>query len=1087
MTTQELLQAMESQTHAQRIQAMVALGRHQDADSVAIIADLERGGFYERQLALYSCFGGRDSAHVLRALNDPSRLLRGLASRLVAIVCDDTNAIRALDEAPMGLRVQVAKTLGTRRRSAVVDAYITRPETDASATRSLLPFASPEVAAQLASTFAESATNDDWRRLARFRPALTLTLLAQRIAATSEPDGRLIARVNLLLPLLARAEPDGALALVTSLRRLAPLGDIQFACLSDPRPAAVADLLLSEPQLAMSRFRARNLRAGVLSTQQIVALYRLNQSMFGWDGKWFQRLTGPRRTAVFAGIRPLLQHHGMISTQFIAALPTEERTHEARRVLQAPTLPLASRLPYAAFLPWDEAVAALDSSLHATEAPLRQVALSALIGVMTYHHDRLDDTLERVRERRSEQDALRRAAITALRELPAQIWQPRHLPALAEILRHGLDDVGLSSATLQQMCGLLVKLLPYHTDWCSAQLAEILRERGGAANAIMQVGVTSEAQMLLAQALTPMFELWAARDDEAAIVSCVDRLFRRPAVFALAADALEALLRRTRNRHQASQALALFKLRAPERFDQIASALLAKDASWITFAPISEHLLRRRQDLVGPYLTARLYGGRWETGQQPFLPPLPTRFVGGTASQQEQYASAVMAIASDGSRESREAIEAVKSLALLPAIPAARLVTLANDQRPVVRTTALFALGRLDTAAGLPTLLDALEDSRARIAIHALRRSLKSMPESQALNILGAVSLDRVTVAKEVVRLIGELPSEEAYAALLEFARRDLHRDVRIALLHALSGRLDHEQTWDVLEQAARSPDRELALAPLDLTTLRSGHLLALQENLATQRHILRLIATLIEHPDPQARMDALSFCALLGIPDDERALTPILANRVRDIITAAHSRAEYDEALATAKALFGVCAANDEAVVAQTLTALSPHRRILQAAWLSLKNAPRARQRGLLPVFRAAIATLERDPLTVELRIMMAVSRLPASELGAFLTALASGDALHAAALMRACKWLADVRNRSDAEAFEALEPRLSRSRNERVRRLALAILDSRAGSAGGWDAALLERLRVYRADPSPLVASAAQFIFPDDDDPGA
>lgn len=1088
MTTQELLHEMESLTHAQRVQTMVSLGRQQDAESVATVAELERGGFYERGLALYSCFGSRDAVHVLRALNDPSRLLRGLAARLTALVCDDASAISALDAAPAGLRVLLAKALRVRRRFAVLDAFVTRPETDASVVRALLPFASAGVVASLASTHAEQATSDEWKRLARFHPALALTLLEGQVAAATERDGRLIARVNMALPLLANPEPDRALALVMSLRRLAPLEDIRFAVLSHRSPAAVADLILSEPRLVNRHFFLPGSHVEELTVEQIIALYRLKQSIFGWNGQWFRHIPGPQRAVVFAELSQLLKHGGVTPQYVVAALPAEERIREARIQLQASKNPLPMRLPYAAYLPWDEATSTLDPYLHANDAGLRQAALGALIGAVAYQRDHLDDVLEQVRQRRSEQDTTRRVELTALRALPVSVWRAHHLPILEEIIRHGLNDVGLSSATLQQIVGLLLKLLPDYPDWSSAQFVQILRERGWAAAAAGRpVAPTPAAELRLAQALAPMLNIWAARGDEQSIIQAIDYLFTRPSTFALGSDALEALLRSTRDRSRAVRALELFRGRAPTRFGQIIQELLAEDASWIIFPIVSDHLLYHRQDLTTPYLTSRAYTGRWEIGLRAYLPPLSVRFIGGTPSQQEQYAGAAMAIAGDETQESWATIQAIKSLALLPAISDARLVTLADDPRPVVHTTAIFALARMDTAGGLPTLLGALEDSRARIAIHALRRSLMSMPTSEALDILRGVSLDRVTVAKEVVRLIGELPHEDAYNELLALAKRDLHRDVRIALLHALDDHLDHEQTWTLLEEAARSPDRDVALAPLTLTTLRSAPLLAQQEDLVMQRHVLRLIATLIEHPDQLARLEALRYCSQLGIPDDERIVTPQLVKRAQDIIAAAQTRAEYDEALAAVQAFAGACATQDEAAVREVVAALLPHRRVLRQAWSSLIKAPRLRQRRLLPMLQAAIDALQRDPLTIKLRIAMAVERLPAAQLGSFLTELASSEAFHADALMNACALLENVRHRSDAAEFEALEPRLGASPDERLRRMALAILVSRAGSAGGWDAALLERLRAYRADSSALVATAAQFILPDNDDPGA
>ena len=88
------------------------------------------------------------------------------------------------------------------------------------------------------------------------------------------------------------------------------------------------------------------------------------------------------------------------------------------------------------------------------------------------------------------------------------------------------------------------------------------------------------------------------------------------------------------------------------------------------------------------------------------------------------------------------------------------------------------------------------KDDRARIAIYALRRALLQMSTTRALAILRGVPRHRVTVAKEVVRLLGELPGGAAYADLLVMAGEDVHRDVRVALLRAL---------WDHLERPVRN------------------------------------------------------------------------------------------------------------------------------------------------------------------------------------------------------------------------------------------------------------------------------------------
>ena len=79
------------------------------------------------------------------------------------------------------------------------------------------------------------------------------------------------------------------------------------------------------------------------------------------------------------------------------------------------------------------------------------------------------------------------------------------------------------------------------------------------------------------------------------------------------------------------------------------------------------------------------------------------------------------------------------------------------------------------------------------------------MPESRAISLLKGVVATKVTVAREVVRLLGELRTEESFQELLAWNDRPLHRDVKVALLRAMWDHLDKEQAWEILDAAARS------------------------------------------------------------------------------------------------------------------------------------------------------------------------------------------------------------------------------------------------------------------------------------------
>ena len=67
-----------------------------------------------------------------------------------------------------------------------------------------------------------------------------------------------------------------------------------------------------------------------------------------------------------------------------------------------------------------------------------------------------------------------------------------------------------------------------------------------------------------------------------------------------------------------------------------------------------------------------------------------------------------------------------------------------------------------------------------------------------------------------------------------------------------------------------------------------------------------------------------------------------------------------------------------------------------------------------------------------------------------------------------------------SDSNSLPAFEAALAASPDARLRRLGLAAAVAQATQPAGWTAALRARLDQYRADPTPLVAAAAQFTFP-------
>src|SRR4051812_39372601 len=116
MDAETLLTGLEPLAYKERVARMVGLGRQarEDPSLAAAIDALSRGGFYERQMALWSCAGSGDRAHVLRAAGEASALLGGLALDLLPGVCDDAELAGVLSRLPRARRLRFARKLWCR-------------------------------------------------------------------------------------------------------------------------------------------------------------------------------------------------------------------------------------------------------------------------------------------------------------------------------------------------------------------------------------------------------------------------------------------------------------------------------------------------------------------------------------------------------------------------------------------------------------------------------------------------------------------------------------------------------------------------------------------------------------------------------------------------------------------------------------------------------------------------------------------------------------------------------------------------------------------------------------------------------------
>jgi hypothetical protein len=902
-----------------------------------------------------------------------------------------------------------------------------------------------------------------WSGLARRHPRIAAESMERRAAAAEHRDARLVWQANAVIDLLSDEHPDLALALVHALATQVSLSQLSLSALSRRRPAEIADLTLASedrPNLDFGPVVHR------LDHSRLLALLGGAPETAEYPEFWLHRLSPEGRAAVYAECEySWRDEDGQIAPSLVALLPRAQREREARRHLALPALVTrpAQRLPYAAFLPWEEARQALITAIRDPDAALRAVALSALVEATRYERDRLAELLALVRARRNEQDPVRCAMLTALAELPPSMWRAEHLDVLGQILGDALGAADLSYSTAAAAESLVIALLPFHPEWSAEWLATLVRERGQLTFTGLESRLADRDIQRLAPALLPVLQSWETREREQHLVAVARGLGRRLRVFPGLLEILERLVKGTRTTYVAVHALSLIHEHLRERSGELIPELVRTDPSWITQPVVHEYLHRRRQDLLTPFLGRKAYRGRFSTGKTHFVLPLTGPFFLWTPAQQALFAKTLAHAAGDTERDVPAVIRTICQLAALPDVPPRRLIELAGDPRRAVQEAALRALGRVDAGQGVPALLAALNDDRARIAIYALREALLRMPKEQAVAQLQSVPVERVTVAKEVVRLLGDLRSDAAYEHLLRLDAQELHRDVRVALVRALWCFLERDQTWPILERAAESSDPALAAIVARIQTERLSR--------TAEQRLAALLAGLLRHPDPTVRLNVLQRCAQLPLTDRERVLYPRLLEAMGSTLP--------DESAAAADAVITTYSRSEAPLLGEAFRGLLPNRRALQTAVDALRSAV-GRSRGyLLPAVRAVLSALAADPLTTSLRLDLAVQALPWEELAPLLTQAAQADELHPDAVGVAVSSIATAAYRSDAAGLGDLEAALSGSADDRLRRVALEALTALA-DARGWDAERLARLDRFRQDASPLVAAAAQFTFP-------
>jgi len=1066
-SAKDLVDEVSALSHDQRFRRMIEFGRQSAQNRRLTQALRTLAGseiHYERMLALMAVSGSRDADVVAGFLGDPSRSLTRRAARLAArIVPDDVVIERMPDLAPHGRQI-LAWQLWKAGRAHVNDAVHSRLS-QADRVR-LLPWTSDAfLAARLGTDELASLEPSRWATLAQRLPGLVRDVLLRELEEAEPISYVLRLRIVAALHGLLRQDRDAGLTLLAAAADRMPIATLPINRYAAYFPRAVAGILQEHTGTARVGLAVNVLKR---LDPEIVCALHMADALPNLQAV-FPRLTPVQRAALhgLAG-EGWRAPSGAMPISLVRALPRQTRQAEARRAFSAPLLETEpmTRIAYLGCLPFAEASQLAGPYLSQPDGELRAQAVAAVVHAARYESESLDTALGFCMARDNEQDPVRLAMFTALAALPVSRWEARHLPRFTALIDAALRARDCSSMTMSAAVQWLMGVIATHPDFVANTLPRLVERLGGIGwigAAHWESRMSDREMRRVAPPLMPMLETWIQRNQGGVAVRLILAFGRRARAVERFTDLLFALARDGRAPDARSGLEALAQIGPPKRLDEWIPSLLARDPGWITVGTVAQHLHRNRQDLLTPFLTARQFSGRFSSAQAAFLPVFDSGFERWTAAQQQRYGDSLLAILNSSKRNAWELYGVVQRYAAMPSLALDPVIRLARLEAPdtALRDKALEALGRADGGRGVPTLVSALDDGRARVAIYALRQSVVAMPTAQALRLIGQVPRNKVTVAKEIVRLVGDLRSDAAYDFLAVFdGDESLHPDVRIALLRAYWNFLDRPETWLRLRSAALNGSPALARSTIRVPQLG----LAPEGQRAWGQHM----ALLLQHADALIRKETLERLVQMPPAKGESSLREALVGRLDDV----------DPALVqlAAQVLLAVYGRTAGQSLAADFAAVK--RPPSLAAIVSAYRHLRREGASELATSAAPLADLLIDRRWhVGQGVQVALTALAPNRGLDVLRRLQAEGLLHPGVVANAVDSMAQCAAGRSVPDLAGLEETLGTEPSGALRRIGLGLLCELAAK-GGWGADARRRLETYRGDPDPWVSDAADLV---------
>ncbi|WP_339835524.1 HEAT repeat domain-containing protein [Paenibacillus sp. FSL R7-0272] len=990
LSKNRILEELDSLGYSNRMKEIARLGRHHLAvgakDYATLLIELlDSGTAYEAHLALTGAGAVKDAQAVIHALNHPKAGVRGRAARmLVEVVTDpgydiETEIVSMSHHCRQQLLRSIVKY--TRQdwaerllpvvleRWGADDAIFLLSMCGEATVRTRLP--------QLGYAI------DNWRTITTRNPDLVAAYLENALNQVSESDrssvwyemGTAVEKLSILRP---AAVLEYALSYGPK-EQIHPVIKNQLGILIRTSPEQVFELLARQETRAY--LLNNGVPAGVLkkrryfTTAQWTALVTMLAEAPFQVAKVLDTLAPSSREALFNAAYPVQERtNRMFPMALLDVLPHQLRDKEAVRMLtlrevledRGKTFEMTTRRLIA------QVRETLEQAVQVSNADERAMAYSRLIQSTALSRSGMEDTLRFLTRVRNDQDPVRFMVMAELSRCPVTLFKEEHVPHLTILVDSVIEARDTSYGTRTGVEQLAFDMLLEHASEPGRPLFQF------ALRAIKRMAMRDGQFMLFSRewnslpqaALETLFdEIYAIgveankRESDYVVLQMASAFGKAIDRLPKLHDLLEELVKSKKSAAQAVRYwLAPYKTR-----DKRVRELLDLDSTFISFYEVFEHLHRKRQEWLDPFISGKVLKGKHLTGKTIYLVPAYHGFYRWLPRQQQALASLLDRVAQDNKRSFYERANAMRSLAGMPDYRSNPLLEkLLTDPEVHIVEAALHAFSLTEEPEdALPVLLNNLDGDRARVAMYSIPRCARRVNPVLLTSMLSSL-LDReklkITVRKEAVRLLGTYKSSESVTLLIrEFEKPKRHKDVIIAIGHAARQCLDDERSWTMMSIMASSSDRDIARS---LLNQRPDEL-----PVEARLRYLQWITEIAGHDDPIVSMEAfhamsrwghvsaevISQCAgkaLIDLQDGTRWKAAILA-----LVTVSRDGKVNDEVVQVIRQLAEVEAQDDwNAGRERDL----PHRQRLLELIDQLVSGSISVKRRLAPLYASIIRTLQ-------------------------------------------------------------------------------------------------------------------------------